>query len=246
MPGIEIGVGIIIGTIADAVWTSNVETETQTQASLEQARGASRSSCSELLTAKAVERVKAGLQRCRRSWLAPRRPPRRRRWVWKASLRHARSATAPQSSRLALLDGPMPSLSGTWLMSRYEGDLDGVLYDAGVTWSQRQLAKAFDYGVGALVQVIKHVDEDISIDFQAGTLWRALMQLRIGAGKQEAVEESGDAAHLSADWQGACLVLEGSRTGTSVWYLDGSEMVVETTSETGLVARRFYSVRENI
>lgn len=138
-----------------------------------------------------------------------------------------------------------PDFSGRWLFHRYEGDFEAMLVEGGVPWATRKLAKAANFGVGIMAQVIRHEDDGLSVDYLAGPT-SIKQRFRIGAGEQETVDETGARIILTPTWEGQSLLVESSHPKTkknvlpSSRYLLGDEMVIETRLQNGSLVMRYY------
>mmetsp|Transcript_91524 Transcript_91524/g.259146 ORF Transcript_91524/g.259146 Transcript_91524/m.259146 type:complete len:299 (-) Transcript_91524:174-1070(-) len=135
--------------------------------------------------------------------------------------------------------------SGRWLLSHMEGDMEAIMLDAGVAWSMRKMARAANFGVGLVTQVIEQAGDDLSIEFQNGPMVHQ-MKLNLGIAEQKTCHEDGTPVVLRPAWDGSVLLLQGKRVadGTPIQptrrYMAGQDMAVETTSSAGVVVTRFY------
>jgi hypothetical protein len=134
--------------------------------------------------------------------------------------------------------------SGSWLNTRFEGDMEAFMVDIGVGYIGRTAAAAAGYGVGNQTQTIKQIGDAISIEV---TFPAAVTQkFQIGNGEQQTLTLNGEACDVVPWWsEDGVLSLKG-RTAKGPMpsvkrYFQGEEMVMEVISMNGLSIKRFFS-----
>jgi hypothetical protein len=138
-----------------------------------------------------------------------------------------------------------PILTGSWCLSRFEGDMDAIMLDAGYGWTTRKMAKGANYGVGLTSFVVQQDGDRVVIRFSTG-LSSHTSELQVGAGEQETVHEDGTPVIAVPRWEGPALIVESRRKDNSAAmqpakrYLQGEELVVESVSSKGDIVKRFF------
>lgn len=139
----------------------------------------------------------------------------------------------------------MPNFSGKWVMRSFEGDFESLMAEGGTPWATRKLARAGNYGIGVVTQVIKHDGPKMCVDFQAG-LSSNMQRFTVDGSEQDTISEKGDQIRVRVAWDGQCVALKGvyrksgSPCQTTQRYMLGESMVVETLLTNGTSVKRFY------
>lgn len=139
----------------------------------------------------------------------------------------------------------MPGFSGKWVMRGYEGDFEALMEAGGTSWATRKLARAGNYGVGVVTQVIKQEGDTLLVDFQAG-LSSNKQTLKVDGSEQDTVGEKGERVRVTATWDGQRVTVQGiyRKTGAPCMrmqrYLVGDSMVVETFLPNGTSVKRVF------
>jgi len=156
-------------------------------------------------------------------------------------------AWAPPGSAACPSSAPPVDVSGRWVLNRVEGDFDGLMADAGVSWATRRLAKSFNYGAGLVSQTIEQEGDSVVIVFQNGPGQAAhTMRLSVGGGRQSTDNEDGTRVAIEPVWQDKSLLIpgqnaDGSTMQTTRRFLSGQEMVCESLTSKGCVVRRYFA-----
>lgn len=137
--------------------------------------------------------------------------------------------------------------NGRWLLNRIDGDFEAFLTDIGTSWMLRKMAKGVNYGVGKSIQDITIKGDEFTVITEGGPKVTTLT-MHIGGGEEESVGLDGEPVLVRVRWEGSTLVMESRKPdpdGTTYQptrrYLDGEEMVVENTTTSGLVVKRFFA-----
>lgn len=140
-------------------------------------------------------------------------------------------------------------MSGSWMLSRVDGDFDAFLTEIGVGFVSRKAAAALGYGVGYLTNDIVLTAKVFKV-ITSGPTGTFSSDLRLDGTEQESVDPvEGNPTLCKPWWEGSTVVLESRRADRSVWmpqvrrFLIGDEMCVEQTTASGLRVRRFFSRR---
>lgn len=138
-----------------------------------------------------------------------------------------------------------PNLQGQWLLSRIEGDFEELMIDQGFSWSYRAMVRGVNYGIGMVTHNIRQNGNAVSVCYENGPTARHSMSIHVGAGEQATVSEDGRPIVVAPMWEGSSLCLAGrDRNGVaeqpSRRFLVGRELVCESTTSHGAVARRVF------
>jgi len=134
---------------------------------------------------------------------------------------------------------------GTWNFRRVEGDFEALMVDAGVNWVIRQMAHQSNYGIGLAWQQIQQEGDKLTIIVSNG-LMNTTMDLVLNGMEQTTVNEDGTAIRVTPRFENDMLLLDGrsEQTGKPLQstrrYLCGNEMIIETTTSTGVVMKRCF------
>jgi len=90
------------------------------------------------------------------------------------------------------------TLEGSWIMHRYEGNLDQFFQDVGVGWMIRKAASAMDYGRGKAKQKITIDGNQMTVE-ETGGLKAIQYTWTIGAGWQTFTNQGGP-ARINPAW----------------------------------------------
>jgi hypothetical protein len=137
--------------------------------------------------------------------------------------------------------------SGKWKFSKFEGNFEAMMTDAGVSWAMRKMAKSGNYGIGLATQDIRQIGNELSIKVHNGPLGGTTMKLEVDGGEQESVGEDGACILVKPSWDGRFLRVEGKtkQGGRQIQltrrYMCGEQMVIETTTSRGEVILRYFS-----
>lgn len=138
-------------------------------------------------------------------------------------------------------------LSGSWILSRIEGDMDAWLKDIGVAWAMRTGAKAMKYGVGKMTNVIEMTRDSITI-----TTWTpkgdhtSVLKLD-GSQSRNTDPMDGKGMLAVARWEDSTSISiettaedTGKKQPSSRRFLRDGEMCVEQKTPSGLIAKRWF------
>jgi len=142
-----------------------------------------------------------------------------------------------------------PDFSGRWTLKGIEGDFEELMLDAGVGWAMRKVARGANYGIGMVEQIIEHNADGLSIESKQGPGSTRYINFNIDVGEQRTIGENGASIVVTPRWEGQTLVVEGhfasgARIQKMKRYFDGPEMVIESITSQGLVAKRFFSKQQ--
>lgn len=172
-----------------------------------------------------------------------------------AAAREAEPAPAPAAEAAkeeaeAVVAAPAKQfmdLSGSWVLSRIEGDMDAWLKDIGVSWAMRTGAKTMKYGVGKMTNEITMTSESMQL-----TTWTpkgdhtSVLKLD-GSESRNTDPMDGKFMLAVARWEGSEAIFietrreaDGEVMPTSRRFLKGEEMCVEQITPKGLVAKRWF------
>jgi len=141
------------------------------------------------------------------------------------------------------------ALSGTWVQTRFTGDMEQLMLDAGVPWAVRRLAKSLDYGNGKTFTTISQAGDSVEIILEMPTKAPTKQNFTVGLPDYQETVGGADTKPMlvKASWDGHILVLErrslsGKTLPTVLRWIDSEcgELVEEvTTSKGGKVLRYF-------
>lgn len=142
---------------------------------------------------------------------------------------------------------PPVDMSGQWVLSRVEGDFEALMIDAGVSWALRKMAKSMNYGAGLVTHSIEQEGNSLVIECNNGPgQATGTMRLAVGGGSQSTANEDGAPIVVEPRWDGRCLVVAGRAADGSALrplkrFVSGQEMVCESATSSGDVARRYFA-----
>ncbi|CAE7928663.1 unnamed protein product, partial [Symbiodinium sp. KB8] len=143
-------------------------------------------------------------------------------------------------------DDDRPNFSGDWMMVKAEGDMDAFLKEMGVGYVMRTFASSFNYGVGVTSTLIEHKGSQLKITMKTpkGT---STSTIHINGTEQGSVDPMEDRPlRVLPQWEGKVLVVSSRRADsaeslpTNRRFLQGVQMIVESTTQSGLVTRRIF------
>jgi len=155
---------------------------------------------------------------------------------------HASNKTSNDHSEVP----PCVNFSGTWRMSRVEGDMEQLMSDAGVGWILRKMAKSIGYGVGKAFQEIKQDGNDFTITHR-NPVKNVEMSFRVGTGFQRMTGDDGHIAFASQRWDSNILITDAKKqNGESLpaarRYLNGCDcMVIEYRTSKGATVKNMFT-----
>lgn len=139
-----------------------------------------------------------------------------------------------------------PVFLGKWKFSKFEGNFEAMMIDAGVSWTTRKMAKSANYGIGLATHDIQQRGNELSINVHNGLLGTT-MKLTVNGREQESIHEDGTRVLITPSWEGQMLRVEGKtkqghrKIQSTKRYLSGEQMVIETTTSSGEVVLRYFS-----
>jgi hypothetical protein len=144
---------------------------------------------------------------------------------------------------------PKPDMSGFWLLTKVEGDMDACMADLGMGLLSRLAHSTANYGVGRTVKHIVQVGNAFQISTISTLPWRpqtAQSKFLVGAGDQRLAEPYGKTACICPRWDRQTLAIDrrhsdGNTVQFQRWDLQGAAvMVLDVRSSKGTVARLTY------
>jgi hypothetical protein len=150
----------------------------------------------------------------------------------------------PKSDHIEVL--PCVDFSGTWKMSRVEGDMEQLMSDAGCGWVLRKMAKSIGYGVGKAFQEIRQDGNDFVVTHR-NPVKNVEVSFRVGTGFQRMNGEDGHIAFASQRWDSNVLITDakkqnGETLPSARRYLNGCDcMVIEYQTSKGAVVKNMFT-----
>lgn len=141
--------------------------------------------------------------------------------------------------------GSAVDFTGSWLNTRFEGDMDHFMTDMGVGYMVRTAASAAGYGVGKQVQKITQSGDSVTVEIKFPK--EVKQSFHINAGEQPAVTLAGDECDLAAWWgeDGVLFISSKDKSGTMLpfirRYFKGEEMVMELKTSHGVCVKRYFT-----
>jgi len=153
------------------------------------------------------------------------------------------AAAAELSSPAEAGEPRRADLSGVWRVSRLEGDMDGLMKEAGFGVVTRTAAFAMGYGLKGATFTIVHVGDDLEI-----TTGTYVQRFRLDGSEQRSIDNADGLPILARPaWEPGfgAIRLECTRPGTGQAlpttrrFFEGDLLCVEQTAPSGLTARRY-------
>lgn len=145
--------------------------------------------------------------------------------------------------------GDHMDLSGSWKLTRIDGDMDAFLKEVGVNWMMRSAAKAMNFGIGKMTNDIQMTEDSIEIiNWTPKGNHKSFLKLD-GTEQRNTDPMNGTGTVAQAQWvdsldaisiESRCEVT-GKEMPVGRRYLKDGEMHVEQRTKSGLVATRVFT-----
>lgn len=161
--------------------------------------------------------------------------------------RRKSSERRTSNSTQSLLSLARPTFTGSWIVSRIEGDWDAFLVEMNVGFMKRKAIRLIGYGVGKLQEeILQYGDASIVITSRS-PMSTVRNELRIDGTQQDAQDPEGAPVEMTVSWEDDKLCSRGChknpRTPLPTVYrsISGDVMCTEMQSPAGCSVKRFFS-----